>query len=329
MVDNNKLHSSLLYKQKEIIGEDRENSAHASLLRFIDNDSIVLDVGCSCGDLGKSLKVHKNSELYGFEYDIDAIEIANKTGVYKEIYQVDLDSFFVDDFKDYKGKFDYIICGDVLEHLRFPLRTMKSLVQYLKKEGFFIASIPNVAHTSIKANLLLNDFTYTPVGLLDETHIHLFTDKSIAREFSDSGLEIVDCNWTAEKINGNQPNNPYPDLPNNIKKFIFNDWSSYICQYILKAKIVSNIGSEDLFRRNLIKIRMNDSNAPDLFKNYRLDILASLNENDRDIGNISITTHSKSFKTERRLKKYRNLTIVLSFVIVILVFCVIYFLLKF
>lgn len=322
---SNKIHSSLLYKQKEVVDGQKENNAHASLLNFISNDAIVLDVGCSCGDLGSSLKMYRNSELYGLEYDADAIEIAKKTGVYKEIHQVDLDSFSVDDFEYYKEKFDYILCGDVLEHLRFPLKILKLLAQYLKKDGFFVASIPNVAHTSIKANLLVNDFTYTPVGLLDETHVHLFTDKSIAKLFAEAGLEIIDCDWTAEKINGNQPNNPYPNLPKSIKNFLFSDWSSYICQYIVKARVV---GFADAYNENLNKIRMNDNNAPDFFKDYRTNILASLNETGSNIDDVKIVTHSKSFRIEKKYKTFKRLSVVLSLLVLILVFSFIYCLLR-
>ena len=144
------------------------------------SNPVVLDVGCACGDLGVALKEHRNATMFGLEYNQGSIDIALETEAYEEIHQFNLDDITENSFPQYKGKFDYVVCGDVLEHLRNPMYSLNILKSYLKEDGRIIASIPNVAHMSIKSNLLVNDFTYTPLGLLDETHIHLFTHKSIA-----------------------------------------------------------------------------------------------------------------------------------------------------
>ena len=64
------------------------------------------------------------------------------------------------------------------------------LCSHLKKNGKIIVSLPNVAHITIRLKLLFGDFTYTESGILDKTHLHLFTLKS-ARDFIAScGLMI-------------------------------------------------------------------------------------------------------------------------------------------
>ena len=158
-------------------------------LRHINENTIVLDVGCACGDMGVALKKYKNAQIYGLEFNQESVKLAQETKAYEEVHQFNLDTLSENDFSQYKEKFDYIICGDVLEHLRYPRETLRILKTYLKENGYLIASIPNIAHMSIKANLLVNDFTYTPLGLLDETHIHLFTYKSIAEMLSNLGLK--------------------------------------------------------------------------------------------------------------------------------------------
>ena len=189
------------------------------------------------------------------------------------------DNDWWDDFSQYKEKFDYIICGDVLEHLRFPQDTLKILKTYLKENGSIIASIPNIAHMSIKANLLVNDFTYTPLGLLDETHIHLFTYKSIAEMLSNLGLKIENCEWTLQSKQAWQPNNPYPNLSKNIQQFLFNDWHSFVCQYVV---ILNQTQDEtNLLQHNIQKLNINEEKAPENIKTYRNQLLQELGEVDK------------------------------------------------
>ena len=74
----------------------------------------------------------------------------------------------------YTSYFDRIILADVLEHLVDPMEVLRKLSKLLKNDGKFLIDIPNIAHSSIKYNLLKNNFNYTPMGLLDKTHIQIF-----------------------------------------------------------------------------------------------------------------------------------------------------------
>ena len=237
----------------------------------------VLDVGCACGDLGVALKEIKQATVYGFEYNPDSIKIAQETKSYAEINQLNLDNLTEADFPQYKQNFDYIVCGDVLEHLRYPAETLNILKNYLKDDGYIIASIPNVAHASIKSNLLVDDFTYTPLGLLDETHIHLFTYKSIAEMFSKIGFNKKA--W--------QPNDPYPILSEDIKKFLFDDWHSFVCQYVVKLYPTRD-KQEELLIYNLKKLSINEQNSPENIKKYRAQVLCELGElSEHKIANLT------------------------------------------
>lgn len=248
---------------------------HAMVFNHITENAVVLDIGCACGDLGVALKDVKNCQMYGLEYVAESVKIAMETGAYKEVHQFNLDELTEADFPDYQGKFDYIVCGDVLEHLRYPMDILKILKRYLKKGGYIVASIPNVAHMSVKSNLLVNDFTYTPVGLLDETHIHLFTYKSIAEGLSTLNLRINNCQFTMQPQNGLQPHDPYPLLPEDIKAFLFYDWHSYVCQYVMKIS-VSDDNNENLLVHNLAQLDIGERNAPDYIKNYRKQLLSEI-----------------------------------------------------
>jgi 2-polyprenyl-3-methyl-5-hydroxy-6-metoxy-1,4-benzoquinol methylase len=99
-------------------------------------------------------------------------------------------------------RFDYIIFGDVLEHLRNPLEALKYCSKLLNQGGHIIASIPNLMHISVIEGLLNGNFTYTETGLLDKTHIHFFTFNEIVRMFQEAELEMENIlskeDWMSE-----------------------------------------------------------------------------------------------------------------------------------
>lgn len=144
----------------------------------------VLEVGC---DLGANLLGVKNrfpnAEVYGVEINKNAAEIA---GNILDIRWGNIE----DESLDFDVKFDYIIFGDVLEHLHNPQKTIKYCRSLLAKNGRIIASIPNVMHVSVMAQLLRGEFCYTEKGLLDKTHIHLFTGQEIEKMFYREKYEI-------------------------------------------------------------------------------------------------------------------------------------------
>ena len=146
----------------------------------------VLDIGCAGGGLGAGLKRKRPElEVCGVEYVLHAAEEARRH----------LDHVWVADLDDLQGLpvplgyFDAFVCADVLEHLRNPEESLNRLLPYLSPSGVVVASIPNVKHWSVLLPLLVNDdFTYTDAGLLDRTHVHLFSLKEALAMMSRVGL---------------------------------------------------------------------------------------------------------------------------------------------
>jgi glycosyltransferase involved in cell wall biosynthesis len=87
--------------------------------------------------------------------------------------------------------FDYIVFGDVLEHLVDPVRVLRQCCDLLQPQGKIIASIPNVAHLSVRLMLLEGRWEYSDLGLLDRTHLRFFTRASIVELFSDTGFALT------------------------------------------------------------------------------------------------------------------------------------------
>ena len=197
-------------------------------------NSCVLDAGCSCGALGKVLKQNKNCEVYGFEFDKLAIKKAESLNVYKTIHQMDLNTFETDEYPEYFNKFDYIALNDVIEHLVDPFCVIQKLKQFLKPEGYFLLSIPNISHYSIKSALLNNEWEYEDTGLLDRTHLRFFTAKSIQQLLAKCGITIEDLDFTVVDY---LTVNKWFSLPLVVRSCILNSPESFVFQYFIKGRV--------------------------------------------------------------------------------------------
>ena len=168
-------------------------SSHAKILRIIKSRKgklRILDVGCSKGYIGKEL-VPFGHEMHGIEYDKKDAQAAKR--YYKTIKVGDLDSLKLNYKKNF---FDIIILGDVLEHLKNPLEVLAKLREFLKKDGIAIISTGNVANWYIRLNLLFGQFNYTDRGILDKTHLKLFTLKTFKKLVKEAKMRVVKVETT-------------------------------------------------------------------------------------------------------------------------------------
>lgn len=224
--------------------------SHAILQNFVRPGSIVLDAGCSRGGIGVKLFREKQCKMYGMEYNSVSVQCAQETGAYQAVHTVNLESFSAADWSEYRSFFDFILLGDILEHLRNPQKVLEELKPLLKQDGAFLISVPNIAHAGIKANLLNDDFIYTDIGLLDVTHVHLFTWKSIAEMLSEISLEIVEAHGTVAERSWSQPFDPLDALPLQCRRLILKDIHSWIVQYVMKITVTEPISKEELLHKN-------------------------------------------------------------------------------
>ncbi|MEY8353121.1 bifunctional glycosyltransferase/class I SAM-dependent methyltransferase [Lachnospiraceae bacterium 54-53] len=158
----------------------------------------VLDVGCACGATLLSIKnKYPDARLHGIELDTGSWKISSLLfPVTRSNVEENLD--YPEDF------FDYIIFGDVLEHLYRPEAVLANIKRFLKPGGAVLASIPNVMHISVISELLNGFWTYQESGILDRTHLRFFTKTEITRMFSKAGYEIESTSVTRVWISEEQ-----------------------------------------------------------------------------------------------------------------------------
>jgi 2-polyprenyl-3-methyl-5-hydroxy-6-metoxy-1,4-benzoquinol methylase len=161
---------------------------------YIQPGKTFLDFGCSTGYFGNLIKVGKQCKVYGVEISSDAKE-ARK--VLDGVYSFDLDGEWPGEV--FERKYDYLFFGDVLEHLKHPDQVLVKAKRLLKpKTGKVFVSTPNIAHMSIRLELLGGNFEYEPTGILDNTHLQYFTLDSFSRLASESGYAVEAVDYTLD-----------------------------------------------------------------------------------------------------------------------------------
>jgi 2-polyprenyl-3-methyl-5-hydroxy-6-metoxy-1,4-benzoquinol methylase len=165
--------------------DPRPYGAHGKMLSLVPPGSHVLDAGCSSGYLAEQL-VARGCAVTGLELDPEAARLAERwceRVLVGDVERIDLDLE--------PSTFDVVLCGDILEHLRDPRAALARWRPLLRPGGTLVLSTPNIANWSIRVALLFGSFRYTDRGILDRTHAHLFTRKSLLESLRLAGYRAV------------------------------------------------------------------------------------------------------------------------------------------
>jgi len=203
-------------------------SSHTLAINSVRNNSFVIDIGGGQGLISLELK-KKGCYVAG----IDRCNLQYPAN-YDEFYQKDIDSVSLDyDF----SKFDTILMLDIIEHLANPEEFLDAL---RSKAGLnqprIIVTSPNIAFWIIRLQLLFGQFNYGKQGILDKTHVRLFTFKTMKKIFEQCGYEVL-------KVKGIPA--PYPKAIgiNLISKFLIemNRWFITISKSFFSYQIYMEV----------------------------------------------------------------------------------------
>lgn len=163
---------------------------HAKLLALVGDGQRVLDVGCSSGYLARPL-VERGCAVVGVEFDPAAAEEARSVCMDVLVGDVETMELPFD-----QASFDVVLCGDLIEHLRDPEAFLARVRPLLRPDGRLVLTTPNVANWSMRLGLLAGRWRYTERGILDRTHTHLFTRKTLSETLERAGYRIDVLDFT-------------------------------------------------------------------------------------------------------------------------------------
>ncbi|CAH9014889.1 class I SAM-dependent methyltransferase [Candidatus Nitrosacidococcus sp. I8] len=214
--------------------DPKANNSLAKIARLIKPNSQILDLGTGPGVLGKYLAQDLKCTVDGVEKDEVQAKIA--APFYRQLCQTDLEQANLSAL--FQEKYDYIICADVLEHLRNPELIVSQFADLLASNGKILLSIPNIAHAGVIASLLAGDFFYGPEGLLDTTHVRFFTRKSLFAFLTHHHLAICSMDTVLCDLRDSEFRQYYVDtLPPQIFNLLKAYPDSLTYQFIVEATI--------------------------------------------------------------------------------------------
>jgi 2-polyprenyl-3-methyl-5-hydroxy-6-metoxy-1,4-benzoquinol methylase len=169
---------------------ERPHGGHAKLIALVGEGKRVLDVGCSSGYLARPL-VERGCTVVGLERDPAAAESARE--VCEEVLVGDVETM---ELPFEEGSFDVVLCGDLVEHLRDPGAFVARVRPLLRAGGRLVLSTPNVANWANRLGLLAGRWSYSDRGILDRTHVHLFTRRTLVATLDQAGFRVLTVDFT-------------------------------------------------------------------------------------------------------------------------------------
>lgn len=160
-------------------------------LGMIPRGARVLDVGCGVGDFSAQVRDRLDASVTGIEPDAARAAESRRRGltVSEQVLGQQPEGAL--------GEFDVVLYMDVLEHLADPGAELQAARAVLAPGGAVIASIPNVAHWSVRMDLLRGRFDYARYGIMDATHLRWFTARTVHALFASAGLSVVEHRYSA------------------------------------------------------------------------------------------------------------------------------------
>ncbi len=146
----------------------------------------ILEFGCGEAPLGEALKKRQKCRVIGIELDPKAAAIARRR----------IDDVYCGDVREIVSiiheRFDWIVGGDIVEHLDEPWSFLAELRRIAAPGGYLLLSLPNIGNASLVADLLQGRFDYVYMGLTCVGHLRFFTRKTIEDMLTIAGWSVAE-----------------------------------------------------------------------------------------------------------------------------------------
>ncbi len=156
----------------------RAKSLEVIILKDLGKQNEILDLGC--GTCGLTLSLLENGFNVTSVDSSDEMlemgkEILARNGLpHDRVFKSDIESFS----KSNRGKFDRVICLDVIEHLENDAAALAQINVLLKDDGVLILSVP--AHPDL----------YGPKDV-ELGHFRRYSKKDLLKKMRDSGFDVL------------------------------------------------------------------------------------------------------------------------------------------
>ncbi len=155
---------------------------------------VVLDLGCGYAAVGEVLR-DAGWEYVGGDRDVDAVADIVARGLEGHVVDLAGGDGLAGTLADLVAgrRVGAVMMLDIIEHLPDPRAVLRELAELswslADEDGapILVTSIPNVAHFDLAAKLVGGRWDVTPSGLLDRTHLQMFTEQRVCTELGRFG----------------------------------------------------------------------------------------------------------------------------------------------
>lgn len=207
-------------------------SAPANVVRFIDNNSKVLEVGAGPGSITRILTNMKNCSVTALEIEDESLKMLSN--YCEKAIKADLNDHswpkLVGD-----EKYDFVIAADVLEHVYDPWKTLDNMKSLLNENGSIILSLPHAGHNSILACLFNEDLRLSNWGLLDRTHIRFFGIKNIQNLIESAGLKVMEARFVTIAPDATEFADVWANTPKNLRSALSQNSFGNVYQVVTRS----------------------------------------------------------------------------------------------
>jgi 2-polyprenyl-3-methyl-5-hydroxy-6-metoxy-1,4-benzoquinol methylase len=226
------------------------SSTHSKIVSLVPPATRVLEFGCATGYMSQVLKERLGCTVVGIEIDRDAAALAEQHA--ERVIVGDAEK--IDYAAELAGEeFDVVLFADVLEHLKEPGDVLRRVRPFIDENGVVVASIPNIAHASVRLALLGGEFRYREWGLLDDTHLRFFTRASIQDLFEETGYVVT--HWLRQRLDVGETEIKVPQVPEAVREWLASDPEATTYQFVLRALVSEPASQLKTMREELDELR--------------------------------------------------------------------------
>ncbi|MFN7153199.1 MAG: methyltransferase domain-containing protein [Acidovorax sp.] len=209
-----------------------ERTSLSVLAGLVHEGATILDLGCGSGALGQHLKETRRCTSDGVT--LSQAEADHARPHYR---RVEVDDLETADLRTMFGgqQYDYIVCADVLEHLRRPEQVLLACRDLLVPSGRLLISVPNAGYSGLVAELLEGEFRYRDEGLLDRTHLRFFTRRSLLRFLTEQRWSLDSVDTVTRPLPESEFQVAFDQLPPSVARHLLGTPDALTYQFICAA----------------------------------------------------------------------------------------------
>ena len=160
----------------------RDMAASTVLYLRADWRGRILDVGCGNGVMLKNLQ-QLGWQISGIDPDPEAVRVTNELlGPVATVGGIDS--------PELTGKFDVITMNHVIEHVPYPVQTLRECLLRLRPGGRLVLQTPNVESLGVRA------FGQSWIAWDPPRHLHLFSIATLQRAAEEAGFQVDEVRTT-------------------------------------------------------------------------------------------------------------------------------------